>query len=158
MSIARPFILFEANYRQLVDDKPNVAVLPWGGIKQSTREITIPANANWNEAARDHVPPGSTIVDVKEIRRISPGTNYEGTAVPEMVVANATYRWEFQIAGLNIGVLFILGVLSLAIYGVVLGGWASNNKYSFLGGLRATAQMVSYEIPLGLSVLAIVLH
>jgi NADH-quinone oxidoreductase subunit H len=135
----------------------SIAVLPWGGIKQSTRQITIPANADWKLAARDHVPPGATIVDVKEIRRIAPGTNYEGTPVPEMVVADATYRWEFQIASLNIGVLFILGVLSLAVYGIVLGGWASNNKYAFLGALRATAQMICYEIPLALSVLAIVL-
>lgn len=66
-----------------------------------------------------------------------------------------TYQWPFQIANLNIGVLFILATLSLAVYGVVIGGWASNNKYSFLGGLRATANMISYELPLGLSVLAI---
>ncbi len=57
---------------------------------------------------------------------------------------------RFGIANLNIGVLFILAILSLAVYGVVIGGWASNNKYSFLGGLRATANMISYEVPLGL--------
>jgi NADH-quinone oxidoreductase subunit H len=68
-----------------------------------------------------------------------------------------TYQTHFQIANLNIGVLFILATLSLAVYGVVIGGWASNNKYSFLGGLRATANMISYEIPLGLAVLCIVL-
>jgi NADH-quinone oxidoreductase subunit H len=72
-------------------------------------------------------------------------------------LATYTYGWYFQIAGLNIGVLFIVAVLSLAVYGVVIGGWASNNKYSFLGGLRATAQMISYEIPLGLSILTVVL-
>src|SRR6185437_2025070 len=60
-------------------------------------------------------------------------------------------------SSLNIGVLFILATLSLAVYGVVIGGWASNNKYSFLGGLRATANMISYEVPLGLAVLTIVL-
>jgi NADH-quinone oxidoreductase subunit H len=70
--------------------------------------------------------------------------------------ATVTYRWPFQIANINIGVLFVLATLSLAVYGVVVGGWASNNKYSFLGGLRATANMISYEIPLGLSILAIV--
>jgi NADH-quinone oxidoreductase subunit H len=71
-------------------------------------------------------------------------------------VAVITYRYNFQSASLNIGVLFILAALSLAVYGVVIGGWASNNKYSFLGGLRATANMISYEIPLGLAVLCVV--
>src|SRR4051812_31436647 len=74
-----------------------------------------------------------------------------------LATTKITYRWPFQIADLNIGVLFVLATLSLAVYGVVIGGWASNNKYSFLGGLRATANMISYEIPLGLSVLVIVL-
>lgn len=60
-------------------------------------------------------------------------------------------------APLNIGVIYFLGVGAVAVYGVVLGGYASNNKYSFFGGLRATAQMLSYEIPLGLSVLIIIL-
>jgi len=70
---------------------------------------------------------------------------------------DVAYRWEFAPGRLDIGVLYVLAVLSLAVYGVVVGGWASNNKYSFLGGLRATANMISYEIPLGLAVLCIVL-
>jgi NADH-quinone oxidoreductase subunit H len=68
-------------------------------------------------------------------------------------------RWlRFIIApNIDIGLLFIFAVGSLAVYGVILGGWASNNKYSALGSLRASAQVVSYEIPLGMSVIGVLL-
>jgi len=65
---------------------------------------------------------------------------------------------QFQIApGIDIGLLYIFAVGSLAVYGIILAGYASNNKYSFLGGLRSSAQIISYEIPMGLSVLGIIL-
>jgi NADH-quinone oxidoreductase subunit H len=61
------------------------------------------------------------------------------------------------IADTNIGLLYIFAVSSLGVYGAVLGGWASNNKYSLLGGLRLSAQMVSYELALGLSVIGVLM-
>jgi NADH-quinone oxidoreductase subunit H len=64
----------------------------------------------------------------------------------------------FQIADLNIGLLVILAVTSVGVYGIALSGWASNNKYSLLGSLRACAQMVSYELALGLSLIGVVLR
>ncbi len=62
-----------------------------------------------------------------------------------------------QIADVNIGLLIILGVTSIGVYGVALAGWSSNSKYSLLGGLRASAQMVSYEISLGLSLIGVLI-
>jgi len=64
---------------------------------------------------------------------------------------------NIQVAAPDIGLLYILGVGSMGVYGVVLGGWASNNKYSFYGAIRATASMLSYEIPMGLCILVVVL-
>jgi NADH-quinone oxidoreductase subunit H len=58
---------------------------------------------------------------------------------------------------MDIGVLYVLAVSSLGVYGVILGGWASNSKYGFLGGLRSSAQLVSYELPLGLSLIGAIL-
>lgn len=78
--------------------------------------------------------------------------------VPFGPVDDAPSWIRFVIApGLDIGLLFIFAIGSLGVYGVILGGWASNNKYSTLGSLRASAQVISYEIPLGLSVLGIVI-
>ena len=67
------------------------------------------------------------------------------------------YSIPLQITDVNTGLLLILGVTSIGVYGVALAGWSSNNKYSLLGGLRASAQMVSYEIALGLSLVGVLI-
>src|SRR5581483_10409728 len=59
-----------------------------------------------------------------------------------------------QLTDLNIGVLFILAISSMSVYGIALAGWASNNKYTLLGGLRSSAQMISYELPLSMAIAA----
>lgn len=64
---------------------------------------------------------------------------------------------QLQIANVNIGILYILALLSLGVYGVTLSGWSSNNKYSLLGGLRSSAQMISYELSMGIAVLGIII-
>ena len=74
---------------------------------------------------------------------------------PSITIGSITT--PLQIADLNIGLLIILGVTSVGVYGVALAGWSSNSKYSMLGGLRASAQMVSYEIALGLSLVGVLI-
>jgi NADH-quinone oxidoreductase subunit H len=71
---------------------------------------------------------------------------------PKITVAG--YDTYMQLTNLNIGVLFVLAVSSMGVYGIALAGWSSNNKYSLLGGLRSSAQMISYELPLSLAIAA----
>jgi len=70
---------------------------------------------------------------------------------------NGSPNWGAVAPGLNIGILFLLAVASIEVYGVILAGWSSNNKYSLLGGLRASSQVISYELGMGLSVIAVIL-
>src|SRR5258707_1985162 len=65
--------------------------------------------------------------------------------------------YPLQAADVNVGVLYIFGVVSIGVYGIMIGGWASNNKFSLLGAIRASAQMISYEIAMGLSIIAFVM-
>lgn len=62
-----------------------------------------------------------------------------------------------QIADINVALLFVFGVVSIGVYGIMIGGWASNNKYSLLGAVRASSQMISYEVAMGLSIIAVLM-
>jgi NADH-quinone oxidoreductase subunit H len=64
---------------------------------------------------------------------------------------------ELQIADVNIGILYVFGVVSLGVYGIMIGSWASNNKFSLMGGLRAASQIISYELAMGISMIALLM-
>jgi NADH-quinone oxidoreductase subunit H len=67
------------------------------------------------------------------------------------------HEFTLQVANLNIGILYILAVVSIGGYGIMIGGWASNNKFSLLGALRASSQMISYELPMGMAIISVIL-
>ena len=64
---------------------------------------------------------------------------------------------DLQIADVNIGILYVFGVVSLGVYGIMIGAWASNNKFSLMGGLRAASQIISYELAMGISIIALLM-
>ena len=69
----------------------------------------------------------------------------------------AGQSFDLQVANVDIGVLYIMGLASISVYGMMIGGWASNNKYSLIGAIRASSQMISYELAMGLSLLAVIM-
>ena len=74
---------------------------------------------------------------------------------PDLVFGDWTI--PLQVADINVGVLYIFGIVSLGVYGLMIGGWASNNKFSLMGAVRAASQSISYEIPMGLSLIGLLL-
>jgi len=109
------------------------------GIKLIFKEELIPANAN---KLIFIVAPIITVIPALVITAVIPWggvVNFFGRPV------------ALYLSDVNVGVLFILAVTSISVYGITLAGWSSNNKYALLGGLRATAQMISYELSLGMS-------
>ncbi|MFG0248798.1 MAG: NADH-quinone oxidoreductase subunit H [Phycisphaeraceae bacterium JB051] len=143
---------------------PNRTGLPYGafipGLPKSLWGLGQPiADAIKNFLKEDFIAPGADRV----LFILAPGLALIPALVGWIIVPFGGYLhfngMDLLMGGapLNIGIIFVLATGSLAVYGVVLGGFASNNKYSFLGGMRATAQMVSYEIPLGMTILTVIL-
>ena len=118
------------------------------GIKLFFKEDIIPAGANW------------LLFSLAPIISLVPA--FIGFAVvpygpnQEIELFGVTIK-PFIISDINIGILYILAFASIGAYGVILGGWASNNKYSLLGGLRAAAQVISYELNVGLAIIGVLI-
>jgi NADH-quinone oxidoreductase subunit H len=74
---------------------------------------------------------------------------------PDITIGGQTF--SLQVADINIGILYIFAILSIGVYGIMIGGWASNNKYALLGSIRASSQMISYELAMSLAIIAIVM-
>lgn len=139
-----------------------VAIVPWAGTKGDRTQVHVAVGQTPRQAIDADLVNFKHHNFVSATRSITDVTTSDLTEAelntPSTLGENLSYvhGWRAQIASMDIGILFTVAVLSLAVYGVVIGGWASNNKYSFLGGLRACANMISYEIPLGVSILTIV--
>ena len=115
------------------------------GIKIIFKEEFVPAGA---DKLMFHLAPVITVIPALIILAVVPWG--PPVAVPWRPEGDLM---PLGFADLNVGMLYILSVASIAVYGIVLAGWSSNNKYSMMGGIRASAQMVSYELTLGLSVI-----
>ena len=83
--------------------------------------------------------------------KVPPGSNFAA------LQAGLPIFLTYVLSYVNIGIFFVFAISSLGVYGIVIGGWASNSKYPFLGGIRSSAQMLSYELSLGLAVIPVFL-
>lgn len=115
------------------------------GVKNILKEETLPGTA-----AKFYFVLGPALAIMPAVVTLA--------VVPVAAPLNTPWGTvDMIVADVPIGILYILALSSLAVYGLVLAGWSSNNKYAFLGGLRAAAQMISYEVALGLSIIAVLL-
>ncbi|MBP9186725.1 MAG: NADH-quinone oxidoreductase subunit NuoH [Bacteroidia bacterium] len=116
-----------------------------GGVKMFTKEEIIPSSSN---KFLFILAPGIFILTALMASAIIPwgkSFNFGG------------HEFELQVANLNVGLLYLFAVVSIGGYGIMIGGWASNNKFALLGALRAASQMISYEVAMGMSIVALLL-
>jgi NADH-quinone oxidoreductase subunit H len=115
------------------------------GLKMFMKEDIIPAEANRFLFILGPAISMATALMTSAVIPWGPELNLFGTTVP------------IQVADISIGILYVMGVVSLGVYGIMIGGWASNNKYALLGSIRASTQMISYELAMGISIVAVVM-
>jgi NADH-quinone oxidoreductase subunit H len=144
LTIAAGLIWLERRLLALWQDRygPN-RVGPFGLLQVLADMIKIFAKEDWNPPFAD-----------KPVFIIAPAVIVVTALMSFSIIPFAP---DIQVVDLNIGLLFFLGMSSLGVYSVMLAGWASDNKYSLLGGLRASAQMLSYEVFMGLSLMGVVM-
>jgi NADH-quinone oxidoreductase subunit H len=125
---------------------------PWGllqpladAVKLLTKEDFVPAGADRLVFLYAPAVVAASALMIFAVIPFARGWTFRGQAIPAVVV------------DLNVGLLYVLALSSIAVYGVALGGWASNSKFSLLGAIRGAAQMISYELSLGLSLVPIVM-
>ncbi|MEE9252192.1 MAG: NADH-quinone oxidoreductase subunit NuoH [Thermodesulfobacteriota bacterium] len=121
------------------------------GVKFIFKEDIIPANSS--RVFYLLAPAISLVTALIAIAVIPIGYGFNTTIFG--LLDEPTYV-SLQIADINVGLLYVLSITSLGVYGIVLAGWSSNSKYSMLGSLRSAAQLISYELPLGLSIIGVI--
>ena len=125
------------------------------GIKFMWKEEFIPANADRVLFA---IAPVMILVPALLIFAVIPAGGE--VTIPAFTLFGLQIQettTTLQIIDLNVGILYVLGMTSIAVYGIALGGWSANNKFTLLGGIRSSAQMISYELSLGLSIVGILM-
>ncbi|HUH73248.1 MAG TPA: NADH-quinone oxidoreductase subunit NuoH [Chitinophagales bacterium] len=115
------------------------------GLKMLMKEDFVPEQAN---KFLFHIAPGLSMLTALMVSAVIPWG--------KSIIINGR-EIALQATDINIGILYILSVVSLGVYGVMIGGWASNNKFALMGALRASSQMISYELPMGLSLIALLM-
>lgn len=116
------------------------------GVKLIFKEELVPANADRLMFLISPIMAAVPAVVVFAVIPLGGKASFFGTDINLTLAPN-----------LNVGILYVLAITSISVYGIVLAGWASNNKYSMMGGLRSSSQMISYELAMGLSIVALVL-
>jgi NADH-quinone oxidoreductase subunit H len=168
MTAAAYFVLLERRMAAWTQDRigPNRVGIPltnirlWGlgqpladGLKFILKEEYTPAHVDKRLYT---LAPLSILATALAIYAVIPFGSIVPTQIGTWKLADKPI--ELVVApGIDVGVIYAFALASVAIYGVILGGWASNSKYSFLGGLRSSAQLIAYELPMGLGILGVVL-